>query len=54
MVLFGPVQDQAALWGLLDQILSSGLEVVEVRRLPITPDELGVNPSQRGDACGAA
>jgi hypothetical protein len=28
------VQDQAALWGLLDRILSSGLEVVEVRRLP--------------------
>jgi hypothetical protein len=40
MVLSGPVQDQAALWGLLDRILSSGLEVVEVRRLPITPDEL--------------
>ena len=43
MVLYGPVQHQAALWGLLDRILSSGLEVVEVRRLPITPDELGVN-----------
>ena len=41
MVLYGPVQDQAALWVLLDRILSSGLEVVEVRRLPITPDELG-------------
>jgi hypothetical protein len=41
MVLSGPVQDQVALWGLLDRILSSGLEVVEVRRLPITPDELG-------------
>ena len=34
MVLYGPVQDQAALWGLVDRILSSGLEVVEVRRLP--------------------
>jgi hypothetical protein len=33
-VLYGPVQDQAALGGLLDRILSSGLEVVEVRRLP--------------------
>ena len=54
MVLYGPVQDQAALHGLLDRILSSGLEVVEVRRLPITPDELGANPSHRGDACGAA
>jgi hypothetical protein len=41
MVLSGPVPDQAALWGLVDRILSSGLEVVEVRRLPITPDELG-------------
>jgi hypothetical protein len=54
MVLYGPVQDQAGLGGLVDRILSSGLEVVEVRRLPITPDELGVNPSHRGDACGAA
>jgi hypothetical protein len=34
MVLYGPAQDQAALWGLLDRILSSGLEVVEVWRLP--------------------
>jgi hypothetical protein len=30
-VLYGPVQDQAALWGLLNRILSSDLEVVEVR-----------------------
>jgi hypothetical protein len=35
MVLYGPVQDQAALHGLLDRIQSSGLEVVEVRRPPI-------------------
>ena len=41
MVLYGPVQDQAALWGLVDRFLSSGLEVVEVRRLPITPTSLG-------------
>ena len=41
MVLCGPGQDPAALGGLLDRILSSGLEVVEVRRLPITPDEHG-------------
>jgi hypothetical protein len=54
MVLYGPVPDQAALGGLLDRILSSGLEVVEARRLPITPDELGANPSHRGDAGGAA
>ena len=36
MVLYGPgpVQAQATLHGLVDRILSSGLEVVEVRRLP--------------------
>ena len=34
MVLYGPVQDQAALWVLVDRIVSSGLEVVEARRLP--------------------
>ena len=33
MVLYGPVQDQAAFWGLVDRIVSSGLEVVEARRL---------------------
>ena len=54
MVLYGPVQDQAALWGLLDRIQSSGLEVVEVRRLPTTPDKLGANPSPRDGGCGAA
>jgi hypothetical protein len=31
-VLFGKVQDQAALHGLLDRIESLGLELVEVRR----------------------
>jgi hypothetical protein len=36
-VLYGPVQDQAALYGLLDRIQSLGLELVEVRRLPETP-----------------
>jgi hypothetical protein len=54
MVLYGPVQDQAALGGLVDRILSHGLEVVEVRRLPTSPDGLGVNPCFRDDACGAA
>jgi len=34
MVLYGPVQHQAALWGLLDRILSSGLEVVEAGGCP--------------------
>ena len=33
-VLHGPVQDQAALHGLLDRIQSLGLELIEVRRLP--------------------
>jgi hypothetical protein len=37
MVLYGPVQDQAALGGLVDRFLSSGLEVVEARRLPTSP-----------------
>jgi hypothetical protein len=41
MVLYGPVQDQAALGGLVDRILSSGLEVVEARRLPSHPMSLG-------------
>jgi hypothetical protein len=33
-VLHGPVQDQAALYGLLDRIQALGLELVEVRRFP--------------------
>jgi hypothetical protein len=36
-VLHGPVQDQAALYGLLDRIQALGLELVEVRRLPEPP-----------------
>ena len=39
-VLHGPVQDQAALYGLLDQIQALGLELVEVRRLPPPPEEI--------------
>jgi hypothetical protein len=54
MVLYGPVEHQAALCGLLDRIRSHALEVVEVRRLPTTPDELGANPSHRDDGGGAA
>jgi hypothetical protein len=38
-VLHGPVQNQAALHGLLDRIQSLCLELVEVRRLPRGPDE---------------
>ena len=48
-VLHGPVQDQAALYGLLDRIQSLGLELVEVRRLPETPDEPRQSPPQGED-----
>jgi hypothetical protein len=43
-VLHGPVRDQAALYGLLDRIQSLGLELVEVRRLPDTPEEREITP----------
>jgi hypothetical protein len=38
-VLHGPVEDQAALHGLLNRIQSLGLELIEVRRLPDPPGE---------------
>jgi hypothetical protein len=44
MVLYGPVQDQAALGRLVDRCLSHGLEVVEARRLPTSPDKLEGEP----------
>ena len=43
-VLYGPVQDQSTLHGLLDQIQSLGLELVEIRRLPTAPEELPDEP----------
>jgi hypothetical protein len=43
-VLHGPVRDQAALYGLLDRIQSLGLELVEVRRLPETPEQREITP----------
>ena len=43
-VLYGPVQDQASLHGLLDRIQSLGLELVEIRRLPTPADHLPVEP----------
>jgi hypothetical protein len=43
-VLYGPVQDQAALYGLLDRIQSLGLELVELRQLPTSADEVAAEP----------
>lgn len=43
-VLHGPVQDQAALSGLLERIQSLGLELVEVRRLPDPPADPEITP----------
>ncbi|HEY4726138.1 MAG TPA: hypothetical protein VIJ13_09325 [Actinomycetota bacterium] len=43
-VLHGPVEDQAALHGLLERIQSLGLELVEVRRLPDSPGEPELTP----------
>jgi hypothetical protein len=40
-VLRGPVLDQAALHGLLDRIQALGLELIEVRRLPMDSSEAG-------------
>ena len=39
-LLYGPVEDQSSLHGLLDRIQSLGLELVEIRRLPDPADEL--------------
>jgi hypothetical protein len=36
-VLHGPVEDQAALHGLIRRIEALGLELIEVRRLPTDP-----------------
>jgi hypothetical protein len=38
-VLHGPIQDQAALHGLLHQIQAFGLELLEIRRLPDPPGD---------------
>ena len=43
-VLHGPVEDQSSLHGLLDRIQSLGLELVEIRRLPASSDELSAEP----------
>ncbi|MDD9370397.1 MAG: hypothetical protein PV358_09815 [Acidimicrobiales bacterium] len=46
-VLSGPVEDQAALHGLLRRIESLGLELLEVRRFPplADPDRSGTRDS---------
>jgi hypothetical protein len=46
-VLYGPVQDQAALYRLLDRIQSLGLELVEIRQLPASADEVAAEPRNR-------
>ena len=43
-VLHGPVQDQSSLHDMLDRIQSLGLELVEIRRLPPSYDELAAEP----------
>jgi hypothetical protein len=39
-VLRGPIQDRAALHGVLAQVESFGLELIELRRLPASASEL--------------
>ena len=43
-VLHGPMEDQSSLRGLLDRIQSLDLELVEIRRLPPSPDEAAAEP----------
>jgi hypothetical protein len=45
-ILHGPVQDQAALHGLLRRVEALGLELVEVRRFP--PESASERPSRAG------
>jgi hypothetical protein len=46
-VLHGPVQDQAALYRLLDRIQSLDLELVEIRQLPAPADEAPPEPEHQ-------
>jgi hypothetical protein len=39
-VLHGPVRDQAELHGLLRRLQGFGLELIEVRRLPVSSSDL--------------
>jgi len=49
-VLHGPVQDQAALYRLLDRIQSLGLELVEIRQLPASADKVPAEPEHQPPA----
>ena len=46
-VLYGPVQDQAALYRLLQRIQSLGRELVEIRQLPAAADEVALEPEHQ-------
>jgi hypothetical protein len=52
-VLSGPVEDQAALHGLLRRIESLGLELLEVRRFPSTAGTAGDPPVDTGSESSA-
>lgn len=43
-VLTGELDDQAALLGVLAQLRALDLELVEVRRVPVTPEDLDPPP----------
>ena len=43
-VLYGPIEDQSALHGLLDRIQSLGLELVEIRQFPQPAETPPVEP----------
>jgi hypothetical protein len=43
-VLYGPIEDQSSLHGLLDRIQSLGLELVEIRQLPPGAETPTVEP----------
>jgi hypothetical protein len=46
-VLYGPIQDQAALYRLVDRIQSLGLQLVEIRQLPASADEVAAEPEHQ-------
>jgi hypothetical protein len=43
-VLYGPIEDQSSLHGLLDRIQSLGLELVEIRQLSAAAQTPTVDP----------